>query len=108
MRSMMCVKLHRTILEAFGNDVLLRVWDSLVFDVRIRAAIGKVTRDLPEVVESHQPIIDALCRGQGREAGLAVGRYCFPCRSLLGNFHSCPKSSSAIRHVGQILCEVAL
>ena len=64
------VKFHRTILEAPGNDVLLRVWDSLVFDVRIRAAIVKVTRDLPEVVRSHQPIIDALCRGQGRKAGL--------------------------------------
>lgn len=66
------VQFHRTILATSGNDVLLRVWDSLVFDVRIRAAIGKVMGDLPEVVESHQPIIDALERGQGKEAGLLL------------------------------------
>ena len=63
---------HRTILETSGNDVLLRVWDSMAFDIRIRAAIGKVAADLVEVVESHQPIIDALERGQGREAGLLL------------------------------------
>lgn len=63
---------HRTILGTSGNDVLLRVWDSLAFDIRIRAAIGKVAGDLWEVVESHQPIIDALERGQGKEAGLLL------------------------------------
>jgi len=63
---------HRTILGTSGNDVLLRVWDSLAFDIRIRAAIGKVVGDLSEVVESHQPIIDALERGKGKEAGLLL------------------------------------
>src|SRR5215831_3411042 len=63
---------HRTILETSRNDVLLRVWDSMAFDIRIRAAIGKVAGDLVEVVESHQPIIDALERGQGKEAGLLL------------------------------------
>ena len=63
---------HRTILETSENEVLLRVWDSLAFDIRIRAAIGKVIGDLFEVVESHQPVIDALERGQGKEAGLLL------------------------------------
>ena len=63
---------HRLILEASHNDVLLRVWDSLIFDIRIRAAIGKVVSDLPEVVESHQSIVNGLERGQGREAGLLL------------------------------------
>ena len=63
---------HRSILEASANDVLLRVWDSLAFDIRIRAAIGKVVGDLPEAVESHQPIVDALERGQGKEPGLLL------------------------------------
>jgi DNA-binding GntR family transcriptional regulator len=66
------VVFHRSILEASQNDVLLRVWDSMIFDIRIRAAIGKVVSDLPEVVESHRPIVDALERGQGREAGLLL------------------------------------
>ena len=63
---------HRSILEASQNDVLLLVWDSMIFDIRIRAAIGKVAGNLPEVVESHQPTVDALERGQGREAGLLL------------------------------------
>jgi serine phosphatase RsbU (regulator of sigma subunit)/DNA-binding GntR family transcriptional regulator len=66
------VAFHRTILLASGNEVLLRVWRSLAVDLRIRGAIEKVSKELPEVVESHQPIIDALHRGQGREAGLLL------------------------------------
>jgi len=66
------VKFHRSILKASQNDVLLRVWDTLGFDLRIRAAIGRVSRDLPEVIESHQPIVDALEKGCEREAGLLL------------------------------------
>lgn len=66
------VRFHRNILQTSQNDVLLRVWDTLAFDLRIRAAIGKVTQNLAEVVESHQPIVDALHRGQGNEAGLLL------------------------------------
>lgn len=66
------VRFHRSILQTAENDVLLRVWDALAFDLRIRATIEKVTKNLVEVVESHQPIVDALQRGQGREAGLLL------------------------------------
>jgi DNA-binding GntR family transcriptional regulator len=63
---------HRSILEVPGNEVLLRVWDALSFDLRMRATVGKIAANLPEIVESLQPIIDALQRGQGREAGLLL------------------------------------
>src|SRR5271165_955967 len=66
------VKFHRTILQSSQNDVLLRVWDTLAFDLRIRSALGRVSKDLAEVVESHQPIVDALEKGRGREAGLLL------------------------------------
>ena len=66
------VKFHRSILKASDNQVLLRVWDILGFDLRIRAAIGKVSKNLPEVVESHQPILEALEKGRGREAALLM------------------------------------
>ena len=66
------VAFHRIILQASRNEILLRMWDSLAMDLRIRGAIGKVSKDLPEIVESHQPIIDALDRGRGREAGLLL------------------------------------
>lgn len=63
---------HRAILAASGNDLLLRVWDTLGFDLRIPAAIAKVSKAMPEVVESHQSIADALEKGRGREAGLLL------------------------------------
>src|SRR5260370_21632815 len=66
------VKFHRNILQASQNDVLLRVWETLSFELRIRAAIGKVSTALPEIVESHQPIIDALENGCEREAELLL------------------------------------
>jgi serine phosphatase RsbU (regulator of sigma subunit) len=66
------VAFHRSILQASQNEVLLRVWDSLAVDLRIRGVIGKVSQGFPEVVESHQAIVDALEKGQGREAGLLL------------------------------------
>jgi len=66
------VKFHRSILKASQNGVLLRVWDTLAFDLRIRAAIGKVSKELPELVDSHQPIVEALEKGCEREAGLLL------------------------------------
>ena len=66
------VKFHTDILKASQNDVLLRVWDTLAVDLRIRAGLGKVSRDLPEVVESHRPTVDALEKGRGKEAGLLL------------------------------------
>jgi len=65
-------KFHKSILQASGNRVLLRVWEALAFDVRIRISIGKVFKDLAEVIESHQPIVDALQNGRAREASLLL------------------------------------
>ncbi|HUN61916.1 MAG TPA: SpoIIE family protein phosphatase [Candidatus Sulfotelmatobacter sp.] len=65
-------KFHKAILLASGNRILLRVWEALAFDLRIRIAIGKVSKDLSEVVEAHQPIVDALRNGRAREASLLL------------------------------------
>ena len=61
------VKFHKS-----GNTILQRVWDTLAFDVRIRIAIGKLVKDLPDMVASHQPIIDALKNGREKEASLLL------------------------------------
>jgi serine phosphatase RsbU (regulator of sigma subunit) len=66
------VNFHSGILKASRNDVLIRVWDTLAFDLRIRAVIGKISSEMREVVESHEPIVDALDKGRGREAGLLL------------------------------------
>lgn len=63
---------HRTIVHASENEVLLRVWNTLAFELRIRAMVGKIAKRLPEIVESHQPIVDALHQGRSNEAGVLL------------------------------------
>jgi hypothetical protein len=48
------------------------VIDFLAVELRVHAVVGKISKHLQEVVESHQPIIDALEKGRGREAGLLL------------------------------------
>ena len=60
---------HRGIVEASGNGVLLRTWDSLMLETRTRVALSVLTLDLPAVAESHAPILEALGRGDGPGAG---------------------------------------
>jgi serine phosphatase RsbU (regulator of sigma subunit) len=66
------INFHRAILRASQNDFLLSVWDSLALDLRMRAMIGHLTEHMREVVESHQPIVDALQKGRGKQAGLLL------------------------------------
>jgi serine phosphatase RsbU (regulator of sigma subunit)/DNA-binding GntR family transcriptional regulator len=87
------VTFHRSILQASRNEVLLRVWDSLAVDLRIRGTIGKVLTDLREVVESHQPIVDALEKGRGREAGLLLRNHV----ETLSEYIRKPESDSGLQ-----------
>jgi serine phosphatase RsbU (regulator of sigma subunit) len=66
------INFHRSILKASRNEFLLRVWDSLSLDLRMRAVIGNLSEHMREVVESHQPIVDALQKGRGRQASLLL------------------------------------
>lgn len=55
---------HRTIVEASGNQVLLRVWDSLAFEVRTRFTMDYLTTvDPVAIARQHEAIVDALDRG---------------------------------------------
>src|SRR5215831_12273816 len=66
------VEFHRNIVKAAQNDVLLRAWDALAVDLRVRAVIGKLSKYLPKVVESHHLIVNAIETGRGEEAGLLL------------------------------------
>jgi DNA-binding GntR family transcriptional regulator/AraC-like DNA-binding protein len=66
------VEFHRDIIKAAQNDVLLRTWDALAVDLRIRAAVGNISKDLHEIIESHEPIVNVLEKGHGNEAGLLL------------------------------------
>jgi DNA-binding GntR family transcriptional regulator len=60
---------HRLIVEASGNRVLLRVWDSLMLEVRTRIGLSQRSFDMAFAAETHVPIVEAFERGDGETAG---------------------------------------
>ena len=60
---------HRLIVEASDNAVLLRVWDSLMLEVRTRIGLAQLDIDMTYAAETHVPIVEALGRGDGAIAG---------------------------------------
>ena len=51
---------HRSILRAAGNELLLKMWESLHVDIHARKTLLQPNIDLHSVAESHQPILDAF------------------------------------------------
>ncbi len=55
---------HRTIVEAAGNSILLKTWDSLCFQVRTRFTMDYLqSADPVAIAREHLPIVDALENG---------------------------------------------
>lgn len=63
------LRLHRLVVEASGNEILLRVWESLDLETWSRIALARPSIDLAAAAESHQAIVDALALGDGATAG---------------------------------------
>lgn len=60
---------HRLIVEASGNGVLLRVWDTLGFEVRTRPVMEFLQScDPVEIAAEHEAIVDALDKGDSDAA----------------------------------------
>jgi DNA-binding GntR family transcriptional regulator len=66
---------HRSIVEAAGKRILLRVWDTLVFEGRVATLLAESEENLTEVQRVHWDIIDALGAGKGVEAGRLLRRH---------------------------------
>jgi DNA-binding GntR family transcriptional regulator len=62
-------ELHRAIVKAAANRILLRSWDALSFESRIEILLRTHPVDLARSITEHTGILDALERGDGREAG---------------------------------------
>jgi DNA-binding GntR family transcriptional regulator len=60
---------HRLIVAAGNNAVMLRVWDSLMLEVRTRIGLTQLDIDMAAAAETHSPIVDALEVGDGETAG---------------------------------------
>jgi DNA-binding GntR family transcriptional regulator len=57
------VAFHRVIMQAAGNDLLLRMWESLHVEIHSRKTLLQPNMDLFAVAESHKPILDAIAAG---------------------------------------------
>jgi len=59
---------HRTILRASGNDLLLKMWESLLVEVHSRKTLLQPNIDMSAVAESHAPILEAVLAGDTESA----------------------------------------
>jgi len=59
---------HRVIMRAAGNDLLLRMWESLHVEIHSRKTLLQPNLDLFAVAESHAPIFDAIENGDAELA----------------------------------------
>lgn len=66
---------HRMIVEAAENGILLRTWESLGFETRTPRMLARRSLDLMAAQALHQPIVDALARGDGKAAGRLLRRH---------------------------------
>ncbi len=77
---------QRLIVEASGNAVLLRLWDSLSLEtlMRVRISGPDAAATLLRSVEPHLAIIEALERGDGELAGRLLRQHAesFPAAEL--------------------------
>ena len=62
------IPFHRLIVEAAQNAFLLRAWDGLGFEIRTRIFLASKEFDMVQVAQLHEPIVDALERGDAKRA----------------------------------------
>jgi DNA-binding GntR family transcriptional regulator len=57
------VGFHRTIMIAAGNELLLKMWESLHVEIHSRKTLLQPNIDFHAVAESHKPMLDAIAAG---------------------------------------------
>jgi DNA-binding GntR family transcriptional regulator len=67
--------IHRMIVEASGNEVLLRVWESLSLETRVRIRLDWAKVDPEQVAASYEKILTALERGDDHTTGLLLRQH---------------------------------
>ncbi len=63
---------HRIIVEASGNSILIGVWNSLRVETRTLITALKTGIDQHEIVEMHQPILEALRQHDPEKSAAAI------------------------------------
>ncbi len=88
------VRFHREIMLLSRNATLLRVWDSLHWDVRARIAIQRIKAqgiDLGTFVDAHDEIVRRMQAGDGIGAGQCLRRLI---ETLLDSLKAADKTDS--------------
>jgi DNA-binding GntR family transcriptional regulator len=62
------VAFHRAVMVSSGNALLLAIWSSLAIETRTAITLMTDGLDVLEAASSHQPIVDAMARGDAEEA----------------------------------------
>jgi len=62
------VAFHRVVMHAAGNELLLRIWESLHVEMHSRKTALQPNLDLGGVAESHAPILKAVQAGDAEAA----------------------------------------
>ena len=73
---------HRAIVSVASNQTLLKVWDSLEIGMLSRLNLQKNEGMLRSLAKIHQPIVDALKRGDLKQTGVLLREHAF---SFLNN-----------------------
>ena len=88
--------LHRSIVAASGNSLLLQVWESLHFEFRTRLFfVERTVPDIARLVKEHYDIIDALDSGNGQRAGRLLREHCLKNAKILRRSRSASSSSAS-------------
>ncbi len=66
---------HRTVVAASGNKTLLRLWESLALEIRVRVRLGWGEIDRARADGSYDAILTALEKGDGRTAGRLLRKH---------------------------------
>lgn len=69
------VEFHRLIVEAAGNGVLLRTWQSLAIESRTTMTVVAGSVDRTDLAERHVPILEAIERQDPASAGAAARQH---------------------------------
>jgi|ERR1035437_2829543 DNA-binding GntR family transcriptional regulator len=71
-------KFHRTIVEASGNRILVKLWDSLALEVRAQSIMEYVkTTDPIEIARDHSMVINAIEAGELAAAASLLSSHCW-------------------------------
>ena len=92
------IPFHRLIVEAAQNAFLLRAWDGLGFEIRTRIFLASKELDMVQIAQLHEPILEALERGDGKRAAQLLRAHSLGFAAQVG----APRQASA-QQVEQIL-----